>query len=349
LTIHLCSGIYEFCILMMNKTLLSARVFRILSIVVFLNSACFAQSEKISPSIEKQSFIYASKDTSQLGLDVYTLKAADSNSRKPCIIFVFGGAFVTGSRDDTIYHHYFNNLVENNYNVVAISYRLGMRGVQHVSKFNIAPLRNAVNMAVADLYSATSWVIKNSGRFGIDTTKIILSGSSSGAITVLTADFQRRNNYPAADILPVGFEYAGIISFAGAILDFDGSLKYAVSPSPYLMFHGTADKIVPYNKIRFFNKGFYGSAWIAKTFKEKNHPYYFYSEEGMGHEIAVYPMFDKIPVILDFLDKYIIQAKPYQTDLMFKDPNAKPMMLLSSEELFKKLQSTPPKPVESSK
>ncbi len=334
---------------MMNKTYRPVKIFFLSFIMLFFCSTGFAQSEKISPSIDKQSFIYVTRDTSQLGLDVYTLKAADTAVKKPCIIFVFGGAFVTGSRDDTIYHHYFNNLVENNYNVVAISYRLGMRGVQHVSKFNIAPLRNAVNMAVADLYAATSWVINHSGRFGIDTSKIILSGSSSGAITVLTADFQRRNNYAAAGILPVGFEYAGIISFAGAILDFNGSLKYAASPSPYLMFHGTADKIVPYNKIRFFNKGFYGSAWIAKTLKEKNLPYYFYSEEGMGHEIAVYPMFDRIPVILDFLDKYILQAKPYQTDVMFKDPTTKPVMLLSPEELFKKLQNNQTKPVGSSK
>jgi predicted esterase len=215
-----------------------------------------------------------------------------------------------------------------------------MRGVQHVSKFNIKPLQNAVNMAVEDLYDATNWLNSHANQFGIDTSKIILSGSSSGAITVLTAEFQRRNEKPAAQILPPGFEYAAVISFAGAVLSFDGRLKYQIKPAPYLMFHGTADKIVVYRKIRFFNKGFYGSAWIAKTFKENNDPYYLYSEEGMGHEISVYPMFDKIPVILDFLDKYVIQKKPYQIDLLFKDPNAKPLMLLTPEELFKKLQTT---------
>jgi predicted esterase len=212
--------------------------------------------------------------------------------------------------------------------------------VQHISKLNLTPLRNAVDMAVVDLYDATNWVITNANRFGIDTSKIILSGSSSGTITVLTAEFQRRNEKPAANILPPGFEYAGLISFSGAILSFDGSLKYQVNPAPCLMFHGTADKIVPYKKIRFFNKGFYGSAWIARTFKEKNYSYYLYTEEGMGHEISVYPMFNKIPVILDFLDKYIVQQKPYQIDLLFKDPDAKPLMLLTPEELFKNLQST---------
>jgi predicted esterase len=322
----------------MNKNLQVLLKIPILCLLTaFVNLQGYAQSEIISAGIERQSFVYAVKDTSQLSLDVYTLKNMDSTSKKPCIIFLFGGAFVGGRRDDTLYYPYFNSLVENNYKVVSISYRLGMKGVQHVSKFNIAPLRNAVYMAVDDVFDATNWVIGHANQFGIDTSEIILSGSSSGAITVLTAEFQRRNEKPAADKLPPGFEYAGLISFSGAILSFDGRLSYQIAPAPYLMFHGTADKIVPYNKIRFFNKGFYGSCWIAKTCKEKNYAYYLYSEEGMGHEIAVLPMYNKMPVILDFLDKFIIQKKPYQINLDFKDPDEKPQMLLTSEELFKKL------------
>ena len=298
----------------------------------------FPQAIKISSSIDKQSFIYAEKDTNTLGLDVYTLKGMDSNIKKPCVIFVFGGAFIAGQRDDTLYNIYFNSLVEHNYVVIPISYRLGLKGVSHLSKLNLAPLRNAVDMAVDDVYDATNWVITHAGEFGIDTSKIMLSGSSSGAITVLTADFERRNAKPSANKLPLNFEYAAVISFSGAVLSFDGSLKYMIPPAPYLMFHGTADKIVPYNKIRFLNKGFYGSAWIAKTCKEKNYPYYFYSEVGLGHEVAVLPMIYNIPVIFDFLDKFILQQKPYQIDLDFKDPDAKPLMLLTPKELFKKLQ-----------
>jgi predicted esterase len=327
-------------VLILNKKRACYRILSAFLFLVLLHTRGISQSEKILSSIDKQSFIYAVKDTNQLGLDIYTRRSPDSIQLRPCVVFVFGGAFVAGRRDDTLYHHYFNNLVENGYNVVSISYRLGMRGVQHVSKFNIAPLRNAVNMAVEDLYDATNWVIAHANQFGIDTSKIILSGSSSGAITVLTAEFQRRNEKPAAAVLPAGFEYAGVISFAGAVLSFDGSLKYQLKPAPYLMFHGTADKIVPYQKIRFFNKGFYGSAWIAKTFKENNDPYYLYAEESMGHEISVYPMFNKIPEILDFLHQYIILKKPYQIDLLFKDPEVKPLMLLTPAELFKKLQTS---------
>ena len=300
-------------------------------------SVGLSQHVPIDPGILKQTFVYAVKNDSALALDVYRMKDADQAIKKPAIIFVFGGAFVTGHRDDSIYNAYFNFLTENNYMVISISYRLGLKGVQHVSKFNIKPLRNAVDMAVADVYNATNWVVKHSDSLGIDTSMIILSGSSSGAITTLTAEFERKNEYIAAAILPVGFEYAGLITFSGAILSFKGKLSYKDAPAPRLMFHGTADKIVPYQKIRFLNKGFYGSAWIAKYMKEHNIPYYLYSEEGMGHEIAVLPMKDKLPVILDFLDVYIRRHKPYETDLLFKDPDQKPLMLETSAELMKKL------------
>jgi predicted esterase len=194
-------------------------------------------------------------------------------------------------------------------------------------------------MAVADLYDATNWVIKHADSLGIDTSRIILSGSSSGAITTLTAEFERKNEYAESGILPSGFQYAGLITFSGAILSLKGKLSFKNPPAPRLMFHGTEDKIVPYKKIKFFNKGFYGSEWIAKYLKEHNIPYYLFSEEGMGHEIAVLPMIDKRPVILDFLDEYILQHEPYQIDLNFKNPDQKPLMLQTSAELMKKLNN----------
>jgi acetyl esterase len=153
------------------------------------------------------------------------------------------------------------------------------------------------------------------------------------------SDYGRRNNSIASQKLSGHFEYAGVLAFAGAVLTFDWGLKYPIPPAPTLLIQGTEDKLVPYDKIRFLNKGFYGCSWIAKTFKEKNYPYYIYRHVGMGHEESVLPMFNQLPLILDFLKTYVLDHKPYQTDISFKDPDAKPLMLLTPEELFKKLQS----------
>jgi len=298
----------------------------------------FSQTEQISSSVNKQSFVYAVKDTSHLGLDIYTQRGSDTSVKRPCVLFLFGGAFITGQRDDTVYNRYFNSLVENNNIVVSISYRLGMRGVKHVSKFNTTPLRNAINMAVEDVYDATSWVIAHAGEFGIDTSKIILSGSSSGAITILQSEYQRMNENPLSNKLPPNFNYAGTISFSGAILSFNWGLRYHQPPAPALMFHGTGDQIVPFNKIGFLNKGFYGSGWIAKIYKKKNYSFYLYSEQGLGHEVAVLPMYQNLPLILEFIAHYIIEQKPRQINFNIYDPGIKPLMMITPEEMLKKLQ-----------
>lgn len=290
----------------------------------------------ISQNILKQTFTYAVKGADTLQLDVYSKDAA-TNSKRPCIIFVFGGGFVIGERDDSVYNTYFNAAVEHGYTMISISYRLGLKGVTNVSLFNSKPLKNAVDMAVDDLYDATNWVIENREKLGIDTSLIILSGSSAGAITILTAEFERSNLFRTSSKLPSAFSYAGTIAFSGAILSYSGSPKYKQPPAPTLMFHGTADKIVPYKRIKFFKKGLFGASSIAATFKKKNYPYYIYREVGLGHEVSVLPMIENLPLIFDFLETFVIDKKPYQMDVTFKDAAAKPMVTMDAKLMFQKL------------
>jgi predicted esterase len=289
-------------------------------------------------SVFKQTYVYAFKDSGDLRLDVYRKAAQTGDSARPCVIFVFGGAFVGGRRDDTIYKPYFNILAAHHYIVLSISYRLGLKGVTNLSAFNTAPLRHAIDMAVEDTYDATAWTIAHAATLGIDTARIVLCGSSSGAITVLQSDFYKRNNKLIANRLPPAFQYAGVIAFSGAILSYDGSLKYQLPPAPTMLFHGTADKIVPYNKIRFFNKGFYGSSGIAGTFTRQNYPFFIYREKGLGHEVAVLPMYRNIPEILDFLQKFVQRRERLQIDLLYNDMEAKPLVTQSTKELFRKLK-----------
>ncbi len=294
--------------------------------------------DPISSTIHKQSFTYATKDSIPLGLDVFSTGDSLATRKKPCLLFVFGGAFIAGRRDDSLYTNYFNSLVAHEFVVVSISYRLGLKGVKTLSKFNIAPLEKAIAMAVDDVYDATDWLIDHAGQLDIDTSRIILSGSSSGAITVLEADFNRRNGKPVAKKLPADFNYAGIVAFSGAIFSVDGRPKFEIPPAPVLLFHGTADKMVPYEQIRFLNRGMFGSSAIARVFKEKGYSYYIYRQVGLGHEVSILPMIDQLPVIIDFLNQFVLQGKPYQIDLSVNDPTAKPMMVLTPKELFRKLQ-----------
>ena len=306
-------------------------------LIVFSQQYIYAQVA-IAKGIKKETFEFVKRDTTSLKLDVYTHPNIPKNS--PCIIFVFGGGFITGKRDEEFYNTYFNTLVENKYVVVSISYRLGLKGIKRFTNFSSTPLKSAVDLAVEDLFDATKWVLKNANKMGIDTTKIILSGSSAGAMTVLQGDFEKRNKTELGKMLPEKFQYAGVIAFAGAVVTDNGRLKYKIKPAPTMMFHGSSDKMVFYNRMYFFNRSVNGSNAIAEVFKKNNYPYYFYRVEGMGHEVAASPMEDNLKSVLWFISEYVLKQKNYQIEHTFNDMDAKRDLFLTQDDLLKKKKSS---------
>jgi predicted esterase len=284
--------------------------------ILFLSGLIILSNVYVFSQI-KQTFTYSTKDTQTLKLDVYSNQ--DLHIKKPSIIFLFGGGFVKGNRDDSFYLPYFKKLVENNYKVISIDYRLGLKGEKWPTVFNTSVLKNAISYAVTDLYDATAYLIANAKEIGIDTSMIMLSGSSAGAVTILQADWEKRNNSSITKSLPNNFQYKGVIAFAGSILSYTGKPKYKIPPAPTMMFHGTEDKVVVYNKIKLFNRGMFGSRYLAGYFKKQRYPYYFQFVNNMGHEIAGTPMHDSQNEILWFIRTYIEQKKPYQMEVDFND------------------------------
>ena len=142
------------------------------------------------------------KRDSSLYFDYYqTPNSADNYT----VIFVFGGGFIGGSRNQEYFMPYFSKLVENNINVVAIDYRLGLKGVKGLGVFNYKPLENAIAMAAEDLLTATKYIIDHEKDLQIDSRKLIIAGSSAGAITVLQADYELCNRTRLGQILPEDF------------------------------------------------------------------------------------------------------------------------------------------------
>ena len=208
---------------------------------------------------EKHTHLYAVKGADSLYLDHYI---SPVEGKRPCMMFVFGGGFVGGQRDNEMYSKYFNFLTDNGYDVVSIDYRLGLKSLSSTPDISmkdvISLLNNAINMAVEDLFSATLYVIENADEWQIDTRQIVTSGSSAGAITVLQAENALCNLTPSAAVLPADFRYAGVLSYAGAIFSLKGEPKWKRTPAPIMFFHGSADRQVPYGKATMFGIGFYG-------------------------------------------------------------------------------------------
>ena len=264
----------------------------------------------------KQTYTYINRDSQPLQLDVYTTYTSEV---QPCLIFMFGGGFKEGRRDAEIYSDYFEYFANKGFTVASIDYRLGMKGEKAPSMFNYKPMERSIKLAVEDLYSATSFLLKNALELNIDTTQIMISGSSAGAIAVLQADYEKRNNFESANILPSQFQYTGVIAFSGSIFSREGAPSYTIPPAPTLLFHGSADKLVPYNNTRFFHIGMFGSNSLAKEFRKNEYPYLFYSMEGSGHEVADYPMTDFLPEIDQFITDYIFNKKQLLIDINYRD------------------------------
>lgn len=261
---------------------------------------------------------YADRNGEKLYLDHYVAKNVEGI--RPCVVFAFGGGFVRGDRAHKDYLDYFEWLTELGVDVVSIDYRLVLKEAKSDAGIRemVTLMYRAVDSAVEDLFSATRFVLDNAAAWQIDPAKIIACGSSAGAITALQAAYYLANGDKRAKELQE-FEYAGVISFAGAIFSVDGKPKWSGKPSPIMMFHGTSDRNVPYRKASMFGVGFYGSELIAEQLQKMGSPYYFYSAEYRTHEMAESPMTKNRNEIRAFIEQYVLQKQPLQTVVTVND------------------------------
>mgnify|MGYP003305884300 CR=1 FL=1 len=298
------------------KRIITATIFAL----AFLISAQ-AQKNLLAPN---GTYMYERRDTCDLFMDVYDPAAGSTTSfegmQKPTVIFMFGGGFIQGTRDDESYNSWFRMLTDNGYRVISIDYRLGLKGSTKVGVAQVNVLDKAIHMAVEDLFSATNFIIDNADQLGVDPDNMVISGSSAGAISVMQAEYEVANRTSWASVLPQDFNYAGVMSFSGAILSRKGKVKYQTEPCPTLMLHGTADKLVPYKQIAILHLGFFGGGKLVERFEKFGYNYNMYHFIDYGHEIAG-SMYSTMDLQLDFLEKNVMQGKKRIVEAWISDPD----------------------------
>ena len=280
---------------------------------------CRAQDDLLKPD---ETFMFAERDSLQLFMDVYY--PADGSEmtvdgvNKPTILYVFGGGFKAGRRDTPTARRWFRLLTDEGFTVAAIDYRLGLKDKEGMG--SIKDVYDAIQVAVEDLFSATKYIIDNSVDVDIDPSSLVIAGSSAGAITVLQAEWELCNRTGTSVMLPAEFRYAGVMSFAGAIYSKSGRVHYTREPAPTLLFHGTADKIVTYRQIHFFNLAFQGSNVLARIMKGNGFNCSIYRYKDNSHEIAA-AMYKTFPEQLAWLENNIIRKEKRTIDATVNDPS----------------------------
>jgi predicted esterase len=297
----------------MNKSILTSLG------IIFLSFTMIAQ-EAYQPTTTR---LFATKDGQELYLADYDAPPGSATTldgkSKPPIVFMFGGGFITGTRNDKFYMPWFKKLNDAGYEVVSIDYRLGMKGVKTSGGVSSAKaFRKAAQIAAEDLFSATAYLIDHGDELGIDPNNLVTSGSSAGAIAVLEADWLL-NNGRATEWLPEGFRYAGVMPFAGAIISVEGTPSYKTPPAPTAFFHGTDDKIVNYKQIHILKWGIFGSHRLARIFRKNGYSYNILRYNDHSHEIAS-TFISTFPEQIRFLETNVIRGLNRIVDSEIDDP-----------------------------
>lgn len=274
---------------------------------------------------------YAQKGEQTLRMDVYE-QAPSGDMKRPVLIFSYGGAWEGGKRADgkAILEHF----AQKGYIAAGIDYRLGVREAKEkgvkIDSLNFASVYGkAIRMGMEDLFDATAYIISHADEWNADTSRIVICGSSAGAINSITAEYLLCNRHPMATRrLPETFNYAAVITCAGGIwLEKTPALQWKHKPCPVIAYHGTRDELVPYGKHVIGNAAFtaFGPDGYLQEVKDMGVSTLFHRYEGHSHVIAgIYLHEGARNEMLDFLFRTLYLNQRLNIDTMEQRPDKEP-------------------------
>lgn len=169
--------------------------------------------------------------TVTLLLDVYE-PTGDTVTRRPAIVWVHGGGFCCGDKTSPEIVDQANVFAKKGYVSVSITYRLTPGGCS--ASGPTLECVQAILDALDDAQAAVAFLRANASDYGIDTDRIAIAGTSAGAITALNVGYSNEESAQSAVRAAVSLSGARIFGTPN-----DGD-------APALLFHGSADTIVPY-------------------------------------------------------------------------------------------------------
>lgn len=270
--------------------------------------------EPVFEEIQKQTFTYS--DT--LKLDFYDAKK-DQLRKRPLVLLVHGGGFSGGKRDNSGELKFSQAMAKMGFTVASISYRLTRNGKKTGFGCDCPTEEKlqTIKKSGEDVLKALHFLRTKNEELKIDFDRIILVGSSAGAEAVVNLAYMKGsslyNDLPYDDL-----EFAGIVSFAGALLELQNlTVDNAV---PTMFFHGMKDRLVPYDIAPHHycsedDPGYlklYGSKAMADKLKGMGVSYNLGSDPNGTHQWAGIP-YTRTKSIAEFIYTAMIQGEFVQT------------------------------------
>ena len=201
--------------------------------------------------------------TKNLLLDVY-LPTGDTSTSRPLLVFVHGGGFKNNDKVGAFNARFCSGFAKRGYVAASVNYRLTKIITTHEEYFY------AVMRAVQDVKAAIRFFRKNAARYGIDTSKIVVAGSSAGAVTALHLAYMQESMIPSfvdkhrsgsleGDRGNEGYSSGvhAVVNCWGALTDSEWLKGSTIS---LYSIHGTEDTTVYFSKIPSYRIFRYGSA-----------------------------------------------------------------------------------------
>jgi len=238
----------------------------------------------------------------KLDLDIYWPPNATKGKKYPVLLMIHGGTFIGGNKNG--FGPSLKQLADSGFVGVSINYRLGWK-VPKISDGCNADLSDnpfAIYRALQDTHAALRYLVHNAEKYYIDKNWIFVGGGSAGAITALSVTYITQpyadkimpqvtkklgGLYNSSNDLTDKYKIRGICDMWGALPD--STLITASNAVPTIMFHGTADKVVPYDHGTWRNNicpnypMLYGSACLYRQLRKYNTPVILTSVIGGKH------------------------------------------------------------------
>lgn len=293
-----------------------SRMTLIAGLAALLTGCAIAQSKGVPKTIPgSRAEIYKTINGTQLPLHIFNPEGHKKTDKAPAILFFFGGGWNGGT--PVQFEKQCAYLASRGMVAITVEYRVKSRhGVKAVSCFR-------------DAKSAVRWVRVNAGRLGIDPDRIAAGGGSAGghlagALGTISAFDEPTEDKsvsavpnalvlfnPALVLAPVeGYDFGNAKKIAG-LENRLGVPPEQLSPyhnissnlPPTIIFHGTADKTVPYATAELFAKQARkkGNRVELVPYQGQNHGFFNFKGKGNPAFIDTVKKMDAFLVSLGYL------------------------------------------------